>query len=81
MSWMARRQWLLSRNDSPTLTAAPERARRPSAGNHMLRVIAAVRHTEGRIWPTPPTNPDHHLYKAWMQAYGHDLLAVSQPTA
>ncbi|WP_331722338.1 hypothetical protein [Streptomyces canus] len=47
----------------------------------MLRVIAAVRHTEGRIWPTPPTNPDHHLYKAWMQAYGHDLLAVSQPTA
>lgn len=33
-----------------------------------------------RIWPTLPTNPDHHLCQAWMQAYGHGLLAISQPT-
>ncbi|MEU5193580.1 hypothetical protein AB0G86_05880 [Streptomyces scabiei] len=33
-----------------------------------------------RIWPTAPANPDHDVCTAWMQAYGHDLLAVSNPT-
>jgi hypothetical protein len=32
-----------------------------------------------RIWPTAPANPDHDLCTAWMQAYGHDLLAASNP--
>ncbi|MFI1510240.1 hypothetical protein [Streptomyces sp. NPDC020597] len=39
------------------------------------------RPTWRRIWPTAPANPDHHLCQAWMQAYGHELLAVSHPTA
>jgi len=39
------------------------------------------RPTWRRISPTGLANPDHNLYRAWMQAYGHDLLAISQPTA
>lgn len=29
-----------------------------------------------RIWPTPPTNPDHQALQTWMNVYGHDLLAT-----
>ncbi len=29
-----------------------------------------------RVWPTPPSNPDHHGLQAWMDVYGHDLLAT-----
>lgn len=42
--------------------------------------LEGQRPTWRRIWPTPATNPQHTLYEAWMQAYGHDLLAVSHPT-
>jgi len=30
-----------------------------------------------RIWPAPPTNPEHTVYDAWVQAPGLDLLDVS----
>lgn len=43
--------------------------------------VEGRRPTWRRIWPTAPANPDHDLCQAWMQAYGHDLLAVSHPTA
>ncbi|MDX2683711.1 hypothetical protein [Streptomyces soliscabiei] len=43
--------------------------------------LVGRRPTWRRIWPTAPANPDHHLRQTWIQAYGHDLLAVSQPAA
>ncbi|WP_188197579.1 hypothetical protein [Nonomuraea sp. SYSU D8015] len=32
------------------------------------------------IWPTPPTNPEHDLYEAWMNEHGPGLLNLARTT-
>jgi hypothetical protein len=45
-------------------------------GEHLDQVIVVdgAPHWR-RIWPTPPTNPRHPEFTAWMDAHGHRALA------
>ncbi|GAA4083005.1 hypothetical protein [Actinomadura miaoliensis] len=51
----------------------------PIDGEHLDQAARIGRDQQWRrIWPTPPTNPNHEVFETWMAVHGRDLLALDQ---
>ncbi|WP_433242365.1 hypothetical protein [Actinomadura nitritigenes] len=57
-------------------------AQSPDVGEHLDQVVVACGlETWRAIWPTPPTNPAHLEFEAWMAVHGRELLDTDENPA